>query len=454
MIGMRFDLPFAEQLAFFRSKGFALSPASWRDVWQEAHARSFTVARVTAMDVLEDIRAAIDESMETGTTLTTFKAGLQETLERKGWLAPAGERAEVKLPDGTTRKRLTGWRLDTNYGTNMQAAYSTGRYKQQREVKDTRPYWQYHTAGDIAVRPSHAAMNGCVFHADHVVWRDWYPSNGHNCRCYVSTLSPRQMKARGLTEQIRGVAQRPDEGFRYNPGAAGLAAWRPDLSGYGAGARELLDQELGKKEYRPASTLREAEDWAKREMGIADILYSAGSESRDWGRTTLNEAGRLKTLNAINAEWDRLRSRYPKLRCPLDRIYVLGADRGRATLGGDALSVARALTEEEITFTRSWEKTAMRRWEASDPARRSEGNFRHELGHILSTRPVHSSWERACGKMQPGQRKSWFTKNISEYASENASEELAESFCLYTGERYKTQILPRELEKIIKSMLE
>lgn len=178
MIEIRFDLPFEEQIKFFESKGYALSSQSWRDMWQAAHARAFTVARVTAMDVLVDIREELDSAMKAGTTLRQFKAELKDTLERKGWLAPKGERAEIKLPDGTVRKRLTGWRLDTIYRVNLGTSYQVGRYKQMQEVKAQRPFWQYVTAGDLSVRDEHAQHNGKVRHADHPFWDTWYPPNG------------------------------------------------------------------------------------------------------------------------------------------------------------------------------------------------------------------------------------------------------------------------------------
>ena len=47
MIEIRFDLPFEEQLEYFRNKGYALPPGGWRDVWQAAYSRAFTVANVT-----------------------------------------------------------------------------------------------------------------------------------------------------------------------------------------------------------------------------------------------------------------------------------------------------------------------------------------------------------------------------------------------------------------------
>lgn len=243
MIGIKFNLPFEEQLEFFRKKGFVISAKSWRDVWQAAHARAFTVARVTALDVLVDIRKELDAAMESGASVAEFKKALKDKLESKGWLAPKGEKAKIKMPDGTTRKRLTGWRLDSIYRENLGTSYQVGRYKQMTEVKELRPFWQYMDAGDGDVRPHHHAQNRKVYHADHPFWNTWYPPNGFACRCYIKTLSKRQMNQRGLTEKTKGVAEKPDKGWRYNPGKAGLDKWKPDLKKYPKELRRQFKKE-------------------------------------------------------------------------------------------------------------------------------------------------------------------------------------------------------------------
>jgi SPP1 gp7 family putative phage head morphogenesis protein len=227
-----FSLPFDEAIAFFQQKGFKISPASWRDVWQQEHARAFTVARVTAMDVLQDIRAEVDKAITSGVSLDEFKKNLIPMLERKGWWAPKGEEAKTLMPDGTIRKRLQPWRLETIYRTNIQTAYATGRYQQQTEVATDRPYWQYKAIMDSRTRPAHAAMNGRVYPFNDPVWKSWYPPNGFHCRCYVKTLSNGDMQARGLTPSIDPTGFEPDEGWRYNVGEAGMDAWQPKLDKY------------------------------------------------------------------------------------------------------------------------------------------------------------------------------------------------------------------------------
>lgn len=48
------------------------------------------------------------------------------------------------------------------------------------------------------------------------------------------------MGQRGLKETTKGTDELPDEGWRYNPGKAGLDAWKPDLSKYSVEEKALL----------------------------------------------------------------------------------------------------------------------------------------------------------------------------------------------------------------------
>jgi SPP1 gp7 family putative phage head morphogenesis protein len=244
-IEINFDLPFKEQIEFFRSKGLEISPDSWRNVWQDAHSRAFTVARVTEMDVLQDIRNMLDEAMETGMTLEEFKEGMQGRLEDKGWLAPEGEKAIAEGPDGKPRKRLTGWRLETIYRTNLSASYSVGRYKQLMEVAEARPWWQYMTVRDESRREAHASQHGKIYRYDHPFWETWYPPNGFNCRCYTKSLSDRQVDPKKIERQL--PTETPDDGWQYNVGQAGLDSWDPMMHRYSPVAAKILREALKKK---------------------------------------------------------------------------------------------------------------------------------------------------------------------------------------------------------------
>ncbi len=229
------DLHFYEAIAFFRSKGFEISPTSWRDVWKEAHARAFTVAQVTRMDVLKDIRKEVQRSIEMGLSLNEFKKNLIPVLQAKGWWATEWEKARVELPDGTTPKRLKPWRLKVIYSANMQTAYSVGRYKQMMEVAASFPVWVYKAILDKKTRWEHRAQHDKAYDHRHPFWKRWFPPNGWFCRCYVKALSAEEARSRGYTIQTADSPSSPDEGWDYHVGEAGLDAFRPDLSKYPQG---------------------------------------------------------------------------------------------------------------------------------------------------------------------------------------------------------------------------
>jgi len=245
-----FNNPFKEQLNYFRQKGYAVSPNSWKDLWKDAHAKAFTVARVTQADVLVDIRKAADKAMAEGLSLDQFKKKLIPTLTEKGWFAPKGEKAIVTLPDGTKQKRLTGWRVETIYRQNISTAYQTGRFKQMLEVADRRPYWQYMTVSDPRVRESHRPLHGVVYKAISDFWTSFYPPNGFNCRCYVKTLSEFQVEKRNLKpdpEITPEMMKSADDGWNYNPAKAGVDAYKPVLTDYPTMLKTYIENSLLKK---------------------------------------------------------------------------------------------------------------------------------------------------------------------------------------------------------------
>lgn len=137
---------------------------------------------------------------------------------------------------------MSPYQADNVFRTNLQTAYSVGRYQQMTrpEVLRRRPYWQYDAVMDERTRPTHRALHGKVFRADHPFWDKWYPPNGYRCRCTVISLSEEQVRRMGLAveeatpewvERPDGVPQPllPDRGWDHNPGKV---AWEPDLSQY------------------------------------------------------------------------------------------------------------------------------------------------------------------------------------------------------------------------------
>jgi SPP1 gp7 family putative phage head morphogenesis protein len=189
-------------VAFLRGKGYVISE-SWTDVWQKAHSRAFTVANVATMDVLEDIRKAVDDALAKGETVEQFKDKLTPTLQAKGWWGKAIDKETGEIlktyPNSTQPVQYgSPRRLETIYQTNLQSAYMAGRYEGMKAAVVTHPYWQYVAILDSRTRPAHRSLAGMVFRHDDAIWDAIYPPNGFRCRCRVRPLSDYAMQDESL----------------------------------------------------------------------------------------------------------------------------------------------------------------------------------------------------------------------------------------------------------------
>lgn len=247
-------LPPAEAIAFFRSKGLAESFA-WEDVWQEEHARAFTVAKAMQREVLEDIRAALDDALAEGRTLAQFREELTPVLQARGWWGRqemedplTGEMASVQL--GSPR------RLRTIFETNMRSAYQAGLWQRIERSKSIFPFLRYSAVMDGRTRPEHRAWHGTVLPVDDPWWDAHYPPCGFRCRCTVTQMNGRTLARRGFevteapprfpartytnrrTGEVTTIEGGISPGFNFNVGKAYLQGVAPTLAPEGGEIRE------------------------------------------------------------------------------------------------------------------------------------------------------------------------------------------------------------------------
>ncbi len=234
-----FDLAPKEALKFFRAKGLKTSFA-WQDVWQQEHEAAFTVAKIADIDLLADVRAAVDKAIADGQSLQDFIKLLKPRLVQAGWWGKAP--MTDPLTDETKMVQLgSPRRLETIFVTNMQTAYAAGNYAQIQENKDEAPYLMYDAVHDSRTRPQHRAWDGTVLPVDDPWWDTHTPPNGWRCRCGVIQLSKEQVVAMGKavadkappsptreytnprSGEITRVPVGIDPGFGYNPGKDRLA---------------------------------------------------------------------------------------------------------------------------------------------------------------------------------------------------------------------------------------
>lgn len=216
------SLPFDEAIQYWQGK-IPMTPEKFYALAAELRSKAFTVSGVTRMDMIEEVRAAVESALKNGITLADFKKSIADIIEAQGW--------------ATSRANMI-------FTTNVLGSYNNGRYAQQTDpaVLDRRPWWQFlHTPGQANPRPDHEAHDGEVYRADDPFWDVWYPHKGSlgdwwNCKCGARTLSDDELGEYGITPEKSTGASR-------DPGEMAKQTWEPDLSKYPEELRNRFKEE-------------------------------------------------------------------------------------------------------------------------------------------------------------------------------------------------------------------
>ncbi|MCY4427387.1 MAG: phage minor head protein [Halieaceae bacterium] len=242
-LGHAFTLAPKEAVEYFRAKGFKITH-DWRELWQDAHARAFTVSKMAKYDLLANTRKIIDRKLAEGLTLQDASKTMAAEMRKAGWwgkqiVVDAQGRAKVVQLGSMHRVR-------TIMRTNTLTAYSAGRYQRQKENAASRPYWRYTATQDASTRPSHAALDGKVWRHDDPIWETLYPPNGFNCRCRVTVLTADEVEKAGLKvidNSDTTPVERQEVG-EANPDTGEVTTWRE-------GAEVTWRDGKGKHTFRP-----------------------------------------------------------------------------------------------------------------------------------------------------------------------------------------------------------
>lgn len=206
-----------DALSYLQDKGYKLS-FNYDEMQRQEHNHAFTVAKVTRLDLLNDIHNSLIAAMEKGTPFEQWKRELKPTLQKYGWYG----KTEVTDPKTGEVKTINvdSRRLATIYNTNMRVAYAKGRYDQMMALPDSE-YWRYVAILDGMTRPTHRALNGIILHRSDPFWKLNFPPNDWGCRCIVRAYSRAVIQAKGWKihdgkNLPAGYAPHPD--WAYNVG--------------------------------------------------------------------------------------------------------------------------------------------------------------------------------------------------------------------------------------------
>jgi hypothetical protein len=469
------SLPFAEAIAYLRAK-VDLETDRWDDIEGQAHDRYFTVAGAAKADLLADLHEAVRKGIDDGTTLETFLADFDRAVAKHGWTGWTGSDTE----DGRA------WRTRTIYGTNLRTAYQAGRHAQHLEGAAERPYLQYHHADGVeSPRPLHLQWDGLILRIDDPWVATHYTPNGWGCRCYWTSLAPRDLARMGKS----GPDRTPDDGTYVHTDRDGIPHTLPRGIDYGwdhtpGATRDLVAEVRSKaarlpgrigedlladiespppaplRVFEPQATAKKAADYAVA-ADLADVADYTGVKAEvanEWNRSLFDHLQRFpalgqqqKFVGAAQAQYRRWQDVMVQQRLPSWRALnpgVSDADLDKAIrarlpkykvkgktwahcwdnphAGGIAVNKAWGAAPEKLR--QSLTDNVANGWHppGCDTIR---SIVDHELGHQLDTLlgletapEIRALWSQGGNSVR---------NNVSRYATTNVQEMIAEGWAEY-----------------------
>lgn len=176
---------FLEALKFAESRKIAL-PDEFYSIDLKTRQLATTVGFLSSIEQIQTVIKGVNKAIADGTTFEDFKKYVADN--------------DIILSESY---------LSNVFRTNIQTAYSHGRWEQQQRNKTKKPYLMYSAIDDSRVRPEHLALNKIIRHIDDPFWLLYYPPWGFMCRCTVIALTEAQAKKYGITsdEDLPEVAQ-------------------------------------------------------------------------------------------------------------------------------------------------------------------------------------------------------------------------------------------------------
>jgi len=184
-----------DALKYFRAKGLS-AQYSHLDNTPADHSRDFMVSKMMDLDLLSDVRNAVDDALNHGLAFDDFRKHLTEVLQEKGWW---GKQEMADPLTGNSREVQLGSprRLKTIFDVNLSTAYAAGYWKKIVDNADYAPYLMYDAVDDDRTRPLHHSWDNKILRFDHPWWQTHYPPNGWLCRCSVIALNKDDLEEMG-----------------------------------------------------------------------------------------------------------------------------------------------------------------------------------------------------------------------------------------------------------------
>lgn len=95
---------------------------------------------------------------------------------------------------------FTAHYAETVYRTNLNTAYTAGRFAQARDpdVAEAIGAFEFVAVRDADTRPNHLAADGLIASQFDPIWQQYRPPLGYNCRCSLRMVDVEELREKGL----------------------------------------------------------------------------------------------------------------------------------------------------------------------------------------------------------------------------------------------------------------
>ncbi len=173
-----FDVQFIEAIAYALNRKVVLPDNYYNVMTPIQRQQAVSIAGLAQTEQIKHVMGLVNDQLDSGGTFADFQNAV-----KKGDI-------DINLPRH---------RLDNIFRTNIQGAYGRGRWYQQQQNKDERPYLMRDGINDIRQRPAHKILDQVVRHIDDPFWQKHYAPDGYRCRCIMRSLTKSQAEAKGIT---------------------------------------------------------------------------------------------------------------------------------------------------------------------------------------------------------------------------------------------------------------
>ncbi|MGO2507242.1 MAG: phage minor head protein [Psychrobacter alimentarius] len=155
-----FDVKFIEAIAYALNREVVLPDNYYNVMTPIQRQQAVSIAGLGQTEQIKHVMGLVNDQLDSGGTFADFQKAVK---------------------DGDIDINLPRHRLDNIFRTNIQGAYGRGRWYQQQQNKDERPYLMRDGINDIRQRPAHRVLNGVVRHIDDPFWQKHYAPDGYRC---------------------------------------------------------------------------------------------------------------------------------------------------------------------------------------------------------------------------------------------------------------------------------